>query len=116
VEAVLKETDEENTDADFLREAISALQSLQSAAQLRSFQSAMGKGPTAKWEWHDMVSTELRTSLPKKEAKRQSCVESHDTLSSPLMSLLCSIIFELIKGEMAYVKDLENIEIVRPPS
>lgn len=25
-----------------------------------------------------------------------------------------SIIFELIKGEMAYVKDLENIEIVRP--
>lgn len=25
----------------------------------------------------------------------------------------CSIIFELIKGEMAYVKDLENIEIVR---
>jgi len=24
-----------------------------------------------------------------------------------------SVIFELIKGEMAYVKDLENIKIVR---
>jgi hypothetical protein len=27
-----------------------------------------------------------------------------------------SIIFELIKGEMAYVKDLENIEAVCGPS
>jgi len=27
---------------------------------------------------------------------------------------LDSVIFELIKGEMAYVKDLENIEYVRP--
>jgi hypothetical protein len=27
-----------------------------------------------------------------------------------------SIIFELIKGEMAYVKDLENIEAVCEPS
>jgi hypothetical protein len=26
------------------------------------------------------------------------------------------IIFELIKGEMAYVRDLENIETVGPPS
>jgi hypothetical protein len=25
---------------------------------------------------------------------------------------LCSIIFELIKGEMQYVRDLENIDIV----
>ena len=61
----------------------------------RTFQSAMGKGPTAKWDWHDMVSVELRQSLTKKETKRQS------------------IIFELIKGEMAYVKDLENINVVR---
>jgi len=27
--------------------------------------------------------------------------------------ILDSVIFELIKGEMAYVKDLENIEYVR---
>ena len=55
----------------------------------------MGKGITGKWEWHDLVSTELRESLPKKEAKRQA------------------ITFELIKGEMAYVKDLEAIDTVR---
>jgi hypothetical protein len=30
-------------------------------------------------------------------------------------STLCSIIFELIKGEMAYVRDLENIDLVRCP-
>ncbi|KAF5318404.1 hypothetical protein D9611_013915 [Ephemerocybe angulata] len=98
LEAVLHETAEGNTDADFLKEAINAIKSLQSVAQLRSFQTAMGKGPTSKWEWHDMVAAELRTSMPKKEAKRQS------------------IIFELIKGEMAYVKDLENIELmyIRP--
>ena len=29
------------------------------------------------------------------------------------LTVLYSIIFELIQGEMAYVKDLENIEIVR---
>lgn len=27
--------------------------------------------------------------------------------------MICSVIFELIKGEMAYVRDLENIETVR---
>jgi hypothetical protein len=30
-------------------------------------------------------------------------------------SALCSIIFELIKGEMAYVRDLENIDLVCCP-
>jgi hypothetical protein len=29
------------------------------------------------------------------------------------LTILFRIIFELIKGEMAYVKDLENIEVVR---
>ncbi|RXW24807.1 hypothetical protein EST38_g1012 [Candolleomyces aberdarensis] len=98
LEAILHETAAESADASFLKEAITAIKSLQTIAQLRTFQSAMGTGPTGKWEWHDMVSVELRKSLPKKEAKRQS------------------IIFELIKGEMAYVKDLENIEImyIRP--
>lgn len=98
LEAVLKETDKENSDVEYLTEAINAIKNLQTVAQLRTFQAAMGKGPASKWEWHDMVPTDLRTSLPKKEAKRQS------------------IIFELIKGEMAYVKDLENIDImyVRP--
>ncbi|EAU90429.2 signal transducer [Coprinopsis cinerea okayama7 len=98
LDAILNETSPENPDADFLKEAITAISSLQSISQLRTFQSAMCKGPPGKWEWHDLVSEGYRKSLPKKEAKRQS------------------IIFELIKGEMAYVKDLENIEVlfIRP--
>ncbi|TFK29596.1 hypothetical protein FA15DRAFT_663742 [Coprinopsis marcescibilis] len=92
LDAILKETAEENPDADFLREAVNSISSLQSIAQLRTFQSSMCKGAPGKWEWHDMVSETFRKSLPKKEAKRQN------------------VIFELIKGEMSYVKDLENIE------
>ncbi|KAK0214966.1 CNH domain-containing protein [Armillaria fumosa] len=94
LEAIYHETAVGNPDADYLMEAIEAIKSLQTVAQLRTFQSAMGKGTPGKWEWHDLVSTEVRKSLPKEEAKRQS------------------IIFELIKGEMAYVKDLENIDIM----
>lgn len=95
LEAIYNETAKENADGEFLLEAVQAIKNLQSIAQLRTFQTAMGRGPTGKWEWHDLVSTELRESLPKKEAKRQA------------------ITFELIKGEMAYVKDLEAIETVR---
>ncbi|KAJ7825350.1 CNH domain-containing protein [Mycena olivaceomarginata] len=81
LEAIYHETAEGNPDADYLMEAVGAIRNLQSVAQLRTFQAAMGKGTPGKWE-----------ALPKEEQKRQS------------------IIFELIKGEMAYVKDLENIE------
>lgn len=91
LEAIYRETADGNPDADFLLEAIDAIKNLQSVAQLRTFQSAMGKGTPGKWDWHDLVAPDVRQNLPKKEAKRQS------------------IIFELIKGEMAYVKDLENI-------
>ncbi|KDR80795.1 hypothetical protein GALMADRAFT_60733 [Galerina marginata CBS 339.88] len=91
LEAVYNETAAENPDAEFLVEAIVAIKHLQSVAQLRTFQAAMGKGAPGKWEWHDIVSPDVREHFTKQEAKRQS------------------IIFELIKGEMAYVKDLENI-------
>ncbi|KAF9565910.1 Dbl-like domain-containing protein [Agrocybe pediades] len=91
LEAVLRETAEGNPDSEFLLEAIDAIKNLQTVAQLRTFQAAMGKGTPGKWEWHDIVPEEIRKTFSKKEAKRQS------------------IIFELIKGEMAYVKDLENI-------
>lgn len=98
LEAIYNETAHGNPDGDFLLEAIDAIKNLQSVAQLRTFQSAMGRGAPGKWEWHDLVSNELRQSLTKDECKRQS------------------IIFELIKGEMAYVKDLENIDVmyIRP--
>ncbi|KAF7345363.1 hypothetical protein MVEN_01554200 [Mycena venus] len=98
LEAIYHETAVGNPDADYLLEAIGAIKNLQSVAQLRTFQTAMGKGTPGKWEWHDLVSADIRQEMRKEEAKRQS------------------IIFELIKGEMAYVKDLENIEImyIRP--
>lgn len=54
----------------------------------------MGKGNTGKWEWHDLVSPEMLGRFTREEQKRQS------------------VIFELIKGEMTYVRDLENIEAV----
>ncbi|KAJ7173704.1 CNH domain-containing protein [Mycena filopes] len=92
LEAIFHETAEGNPDADYLMEAVGAIKNLQSVAQLRTFQTAMGKGTPGKWEWHDLVAPEVRKAMPKEEQKRQS------------------IIFELIKGEMAYVKDLENIQ------
>ncbi|CAK5273832.1 unnamed protein product [Mycena citricolor] len=94
LDAIYRETDLGNPDAEYLQEAILAIKNLQSVAQLRTFQTAMGKGTPGKWEWHDLVSPEIRQGLRREETKRQS------------------IIFELIKGEMSYVKDLENIEVV----
>ncbi|KAI0091606.1 Dbl-like domain-containing protein [Irpex rosettiformis] len=94
LEAICKETTEGNPDIEFLREAIEAIKKLHTIAQLWTFQTAMNKGPSGKLEWFNLVAEEVRKAMPKKEAKRQS------------------IIFELIKGEMDYVKDLENIEIM----
>ncbi|KAK7686309.1 hypothetical protein QCA50_010533 [Cerrena zonata] len=92
LEAICNETTNGNPDAEFLKVAIEAIKKLQTMAQLSTFQGSMGKGPGGKLEWHNLVAEDVRKNLPKKEAKRQN------------------IIFELIKGEMDYVKDLENIE------
>ncbi|KAG6829150.1 hypothetical protein H0H92_005555 [Tricholoma furcatifolium] len=91
LETILGATEQENADYDALETAIEAIKTLQAVAQLATFQSAMGRGPPGKWEWHDLVSADVIKSLTKGEAKRQA------------------IIFELIKGEMAYVQDLESI-------
>ena len=73
LDAVHKETAAENPDSEFLVEAIEAIKNLQSIAQLRTFQSAMGKGTPGKWEWHDIVPEEIiKGQFSKKEAKRQS--------------------------------------------
>jgi hypothetical protein len=53
-------------------EAVQAIKNLQSVAQLKTFQSAMCRGPTAKWEWADLVDAEFRKSLVKNESKRQA--------------------------------------------
>jgi len=42
LEAVKNETAEENPDSEFLLEAIEAIRNLQTVAQLRTFQAAMG--------------------------------------------------------------------------
>jgi hypothetical protein len=72
LEAILNATAEGNPDTDYVSHAIQAIQNLQNVAQLRTFQSAMGKGAPGKWEWHDIVSQELRQGLSKEEGKRQS--------------------------------------------
>lgn len=75
-------------------ESISAIKNLQNVAQLRMFQASMGKGVPGKWEWQDLLTPNMRKKFTKEESQRQS------------------LIFELIKGEMAYVRDLESIESV----
>jgi hypothetical protein len=88
LEAIFHETADGNPDADYLVEAIQAIKNLQTVAQLRTFQTAMGKGPTSKWEWHDLVAIEVREGMKKHEAKRQSYVVWGSPLSSALSILL----------------------------
>ncbi|KAF9441660.1 Dbl homology domain-containing protein [Macrolepiota fuliginosa MF-IS2] len=92
LEAILKETDHNNPDSDFLTEAIKGLNKLQTLSQVHTFQETVKRGSTKKWEWSDLVTPSERQSFSKEEAKHQS------------------IIFELISTEMDYVKDLHNIE------
>jgi len=72
LDAILQETDQGNPDTDYLNKSIQAMRNLSSISQLRTFQSAMGRGPTGKLQWHDLVAQEVREQIPKKEAKRQA--------------------------------------------
>jgi RHO1 GDP-GTP exchange protein 1/2 len=72
LEAIYHATAEGNPDADHLMDAVQAIKNLHNVAQLKTFQSAMCRGPTAKWEWADLVDPEFRKSLVKKESKRQA--------------------------------------------
>jgi len=74
LEAVYRETHPSNPDGDYLVAAIAAIQSLQDVARLRTFQSAMGKGATGKWEWYDLISAEQRQGFTQEEGRRQSWV------------------------------------------
>ena len=69
-----RETDKSNPDGDYLREAINVIRDLQDVAQLQTFQSAMGKGSTSKWEWHNLVSKDKKQGFTKEEISRQSQV------------------------------------------
>ena len=59
-------------DVDLLTEAVGAMRNLQSLAQLKAFQTAMGKGPMGKFEWHELVPEDVRIGIPKQVAKRQA--------------------------------------------
>ena len=83
LKAIYSDTAKENPDAEFLLEAVNAIQKLSTASQLRTFQAAMGKGPTGKLQWHDLVSREVLDGLSKKEQKRQACVLT-STMNRPL--------------------------------
>lgn len=70
--AIRTETAEGNPDIEFLKEAVEAMRNLQGIAQLKTFQTAMGKGPTGKFEWHHLVPEDARNGIKKEEAKRQA--------------------------------------------
>jgi len=72
LDAVYRETEKSNPDGDYLREAIDVIEDLQNVAQLQTFQSAMGKGSTGKWEWHNLVPQDKQQWFTKEESKRQS--------------------------------------------
>ena len=71
-EAIRSETAEGNPDVGFLKEAIEAMSILPGIAQLKTFQMAMGKGPTGKFEWHSLVPEDVRNGIPKQVAKHQT--------------------------------------------
>ena len=71
LEAICNETADGNPDVEFRKEAIAAIKKLQTDAQLWTWQSAMGRGPTGKLEWHNLVPEDVRATLSKNEVKRQ---------------------------------------------
>lgn len=72
IEAIRAGTAEGDPDDDLLKEAAGAMRNLQSIAQLRTFQTAMGKGPTGKFRWHNFVPKNVRNGIEEREAKRQA--------------------------------------------
>ena len=71
-EAIRTETAKGNPDIDFLERAIETMRNVQGAARLMAFQMAMGKGPTSRFEWHDLVLEDARNGIPKQASKRQA--------------------------------------------
>lgn len=71
-EAIQKETAKEDPDVELIGKAIVAVKKLGVTAQLCTFQSAMGRGPTGKLEWFDLVPEDVKSKIPKKAAKRQA--------------------------------------------
>jgi len=73
-DAIRGETAEGNPDVDFLKEATGVMRNLQSIAQLKAFQTAMGTGLTKTLDWYSLVPEDMRNGIPKQVAKRQAYV------------------------------------------
>ena len=65
-------TAEGNPNIDFLKEVVEAMKNLQGVAQLKTFQTAVGKGPTGKFEWRNLVPEHVRKEIPKQVMKCQA--------------------------------------------
>lgn len=72
LQAILTETAKGNPDAGYLMEAIKAIKNLQTVVQLKTFQSAMGRGATRKWEWLDLVAPKDLREFTTDEKHRQA--------------------------------------------
>ena len=59
-------------DVTFLEKAVEAMRDVQGVAQLKTFQRAMGRGPTRTFEWYNLVPEDVRREIPKQVAKRQA--------------------------------------------
>uniref|UniRef100_A0A0W0F0H3 Putative Dbl-like domain-containing protein n=1 Tax=Moniliophthora roreri TaxID=221103 RepID=A0A0W0F0H3_MONRR len=103
LETILNETAEGNPDAEYLREAIESMRVVQSIAKLWTFQASKGRQPAGQWEWFDLAGKDATSNLERK-AKELGISEAECKRQS--------IIFELIKQEMKYVKDLGNIDVI----
>lgn len=68
IEAIRMVTLEENPDVNSLEVAAEVIRGL----QLMTFQAGMGKGPTERFEWHNLVSEDVRDGIEQQEAKRQT--------------------------------------------
>lgn len=72
LEAIMQETTDGNPDVEYLQEAVQAIRNLSTVATLWTFQNAMGKGPTSKLQWHEIIPKDYAKTIPKQESKRQS--------------------------------------------
>ena len=71
-EAIRTEAAEGNPDVGLLRGAAEVTKDIHRIALLRAFQASMGKGTIGKFEWHNLVSEDVRDGIGKQEAKRQA--------------------------------------------
>jgi RHO1 GDP-GTP exchange protein 1/2 len=71
LEAIAKETADDNPDADYLMRAVQSFKSLRAAWVLQTFQHAMCRGPTGKIEWHNLVYEDRRAEISEAEQMRQ---------------------------------------------